>query len=838
MPIVRAWWTRNQQRGLPWLESLIADVRFGLRMLLKNPGFTAVAVLTLALGIGANTAIFSAVNGIVLKQLPYADASQLVSIAAIRRFPGQNIEATTTLSPAVWKQVRDQTPAIAQLALYDNQRGTTLTGGGVPEIVPAMHVSSDFFSVLGAKPLLGRPILPADTQPGAKPVAVVSYELWRSNWSAEPTLIGHTITLDDKPYEVIGVMPPDCTFPLYGGVKGIWLPLIVPPGEAGDNSVDGMVVARLKNGVSIAGANAQLKTVSSRLAGNFKGFLTGGQFQATGLKRRLGDLDDEMLVLIGAVGFVLLIACVNVSGLLLARGWARQREVAIREALGASRLRIIRQFLTESVLLAFSGGGLGLLFSFWGVRVLRTMTPPGMQESGHFQMDSHVLWFTTGVSLLAGILFGLAPAIQASARRIGVTLKENMGGSQGGYSARRTRKMRSGLAIFEIAMAVVLVIGATLAARSLSKLMAVPLGFRTDHIITMKANFSKHACESAKSGDGVSCWVDISGALTNMRGVASVRSAAAASTLPISTWAVAPNVQIEGGSKEPSLNNGDVIADRIVSTDYFRTLGIRLLSGREFLASDSAEAGRVAVVDNTFARKYLGNEALGQRISWRNDAKGNPEWMEVVGVISAVHDLRLEAPPRPEIYIPFAQADVFQGSNFIVRTSENPAAMTSALKNAIWAVDKEAPITAVATMDQIVSDSLAAPRYQTILLAAFGGLGLLLAMVGIYGVISYGVSQRTHEIGVRMALGAHRGNILLMVIWEGTLIAFMGIAAGILGAMALGRFLQSLLFEIKPSDPATFVGVAVALLLVAMAACYVPARRAMRVDPMVTLRHE
>ncbi|MGH9572652.1 MAG: ABC transporter permease, partial [Candidatus Acidiferrales bacterium] len=520
----------RQERGLPWLESLIADVRFGLRMLCKNPGFTAVAVVTLALGIGSNTAIFSAVNGIVLKQLPYADASQLVSIEGVRRFPGQNIEATMLFSPSIWKQVREQTPAVAQMALYDNQRGATLTGGAVPEIVPAMHVSSDFFFVLGAKPLLGRPILPADTQPGAKPVAVVSYELWRATWSAEPSLIGRSITLDDKAYEVVGVMPPDCTFPLYGGVKGIWLPLIVPPGEAGDKSVDGMVLARLKNGVSIDAANAQLKTVSSRLTRYFTRFFTGGNFEATGLKRRFGDLDDEILVLMGAVGFVLLIACVNVSGLLLARGWARQREVAIREALGASRLRIIRQFLTESVLLAFAGGALGLLFSFWGVHVLRTITPPGIEESGHFQMDAHVLWFTIAISLLTGILFGLAPAIQASARRIGATLKENMGGSQGGYSARRTRKMRSALAVFEIAMAVVLVIGATLAARSLGKLMAVRLGFRTDHIITMRANFSKNTCASAKTGGDVSCWLEVGGALANMRGVPDVQSAAAAST--------------------------------------------------------------------------------------------------------------------------------------------------------------------------------------------------------------------------------------------------------------------------------------------------------------------
>jgi predicted permease len=828
----------RSQRGVPWIDPLLQDIRFAFRMLRKNLGFTVVAVLTLALGIGANTAIFSAVNGIVLKQLPYADASQLVSVEGVRRFPGQNIEATVLFSPSIWKQVRQQTPAIAQMALYDNQRGATLTGGAVPEIVPTVHVSSDFFSVLGAKPLLGRPILPADAQPGSKPVAVVSYELWRATWSAEPSLIGHTITLDDEPYEVVGVMPPDCTFPLYGGAKGVWLPLIVPPGEAGDKSVDGMVVARLKNGVSIDAANAQLKTVSSRLTRYFTRFFTGGRFEATGLKRRLGDLDDEMLVLMGAVGFVLLIACVNVSGLLLARGWARQREVAIREALGASRVRIIGQFLTESVLLAFAGGAIGLLLSIWGVHVLRTITPKGMQESGHFDLDAHVLWFTAAVSLLTGILFGLAPAIQASARSIGNTLKENMGGSPGGYSARWTRRVRSALAVFEIAMAVVLVIGATLAARSLERLMAVRLGFHTDHIVTMRANFSKNTCGSAKGNGGASCWLDVGGALANMRGVGGVQSAAAASTLPISTWAVAPNMQIEGQTKELSLNNGDVIADRIVSPDYFRTLGIRLLSGREFLASDSADSGRVTVVDDTFARKYLSNDALGQRISYIKDKSGKPEWMEIVGVIGAVHDLQARQPTRPEIYIPFAQADAFQGANFIVRTTENPTAMTSALKNAIWAVDKNTPITAVATMDQIVAESVAEPRYQTMLLAAFGALGLLLAMVGIYGVISYGVSQRTHEIGVRMALGAHRGNILGMVIWEGMLIAFMGIAAGVLGAIALGRFLQSLLFEVKPTDPATFIGVAVALMLVTMAACYVPARRAMRVDPMVALRHE
>jgi predicted permease len=446
----------RERRGLPWLETFAQDVRFGLRMLRKNPGFTALAVLTLALGIGANTAIFSAVNGIVLKPLPYADASQLVFIQGVRRY-GNRMEANATFSPDVWDEVKKQTPAIRQMALYDDPWNLTLAGEAVPEVLPGAAVSGDFFSVLGVQPLLGRRIFAPDTQPGAKPVAVVSYELWRATWGADPTVIGRSVTLNNKDYEVVGVMPPDCIFPLNsfngGGAKVLWLPLIVAPDATGDKSVDGGVIARLKPGVSIAAANAQLRTVSTRLSADFKGLVAGGYFYATGLKLRFGDLDDEMLTLLGAVGFVLLIACVNVSGLLLARGWARQTEVAVREALGASRLRIARQFLTESVLLAFAGGAVGLLFSLWGVHVLRAISPPNTQEYGQFRLDAHVLWFTAGVSLLTGILFGLAPAIQMSARRIRGALKESMSGSPGGYSARRTRKVRSVLAIFEIAMA-------------------------------------------------------------------------------------------------------------------------------------------------------------------------------------------------------------------------------------------------------------------------------------------------------------------------------------------------------------------------------------------------
>ena len=469
--------------------------------------------------------------------------------------------------------------------------------------------------------------------------------------------------------------------------------------------------------------------------------------------------------------------------------------------------------------------------------MLRGITPDITQQSRQFLMDAHVLWFTAAVSLLTGILFGLAPAIQVSARETGTTLKKHRDGSPGAYSARGARGMRGSLVVFEIAIALVLVIGATLATRSLQKLMAVRLGFHTDHIVTIGATFSKSAC-GGPTNRAASCWLAARGALANVRGIPGVQDAAVASTLPIATWSIAPNVQIEGQTKELSLGNSNVIANRVISPNYFQTLGIGLLTGREFRDSDGADTSRVTIVDETFARKYLGDEALGRRISYRKDQTGKPEWMEVVGVVRAVHDLRVSAEPRPEIYIPLAQDQGVRGLSFLVRTGEDPVALTPALQRAIWLIDKNAPLTAAATMGEIVTASLGAPRYQTILLATFGGLGLLLAMVGTYGVISYGVSQRTHEIGVRMALGASRSDILRLVMREGMLLATMGVVVGIAGALALTRFLTSLLFGVKPTDPATFVGVALALLLAAMAACYVPARRAMRVDPMVALRHE
>jgi predicted permease len=813
------------------------DVRFAFRMLAKSPGFTAIAVLTLALGIGANTAIFSAVNGILLKPLPYDDPSHLVSISGHKMWKlagGVQVTGTVALSSDIWQSVQKQTPAIGRMALY--RRGdVTITGDAVPEIVPNADVSSDFFTLLGVRPLLGRPILPGDTQPGAQPVVVVSYALWRSRWGGDSGVIGRTVALDGKSYTLVGVMPPEFDFGFDRGSKGVWIPAVPQKGEVLES---GTVVARLKKGVSLQAVNAQLKTISPRFSKDFAVFGGGGYFEAKTLEKKFSDLDDALLILLGAVGFVLLIACVNVSGLLLSRSWGRRREVAIREALGASRWRIIRQFLAESILLALSGGLLGLLFSLWGVRILRLITPANAPEHGQFLLNTNVLWFTLAVSLLTGVLFGLAPAMHASARRIGSALKDGLGASLAGSSSRRPRRLHSALVVVEVALAVILVVGATLVARSFDKLLSVKLGFRTDHIVTMTANFSKSICDPDNDHGFEACRLASQNVLERIRATSGVQSAAVASYAPLGGWTVLFELRIEGQPQELSLSSGAFIARRSVSSDYFRAFGIRLLAGRGFSDADVNGSQRVAIVDETFAKEYLAGNPLGKRIDTDKDKNGPPQWMNVVGEVSDTHDANLNDKPLAEIFVPVGQGSYFLGTSFIARTATDPMVIVPAIQQAIWSVDKNAPITDVKTMDQLVAESVAEPRFQAILLGSFGALGLLLAMVGIYGVISYGVTQRTREIGVRMALGAQPANVLRMVIREGMLLAAGGIMIGIGGAMALGRVLQSLLFEIKPTDPATFIGVSILLILVALAACYIPARRAMRVDPMVALRYE
>lgn len=820
------------------MNTLLQDIRYALRLLAKSPGFAAIVVLTLALGIGANTAIFSAVNGILLKPLPYDAPSQLVDLGGVKYFPN-GIEGSISFSEDIWQKVREQTPAIAQMA-FVTRGESTMTGDAAPESITTANVSSEFFPVLGCKPELGRPILAGDTQPGAKPVAVISDALWKARWGGEKNVLNHTIRLDGKNYSIVGVMPAGFDYPISTVLseEGVWLPLVLTPAQKGSEASAGFPLARLKKGVSLATANAQLKTVSARMSSNFTGWMSGGEFNARALETHFGDLDRALLILIGAVGFVLLIACVNVSGLLLARGWARQREVAIREALGASRWRIVRQFLTESILLAIAGGALGLLFAVWGVHVLRIITPNGLPAHGHFVLNSNILWFTIAVSLLTGILFGLAPALQASTRRVGAAIREGFG-SLALSSSRRPQRLRGALVVVEIALAVILVIGATLVARSFQKLLSVKLGFRTDHIVTMEADFSNSVCDRKNVKALPGCKAATLDVLRRMQSISGVQSAAVASGIPLGDWGgIIPDLQIDGRPQHILLGGGQTIFNRFVSPGYFRAFGIPLLGGRDFTSADTDGSQRVAIVDSAFAKKYFNGHALGHRISGDKDAKGNPEWVEIVGVAGTTHDADLAKPPAGEVYEPYSQLNFFHRTFFIARTSENPAVIIPALRRAIWSEDKNAPVSEVYTMEQLVKSEFAEPKFQALLLGSFGAFGLILAMVGIYGVISYGVTQRTHEIGIRMALGAHPANVLRMVIREGMVLAGAGIVLGIGGALALGRVLESILFEIKPTDPATFVSVAILLALVSAAACYIPARRAMRVEPMEALRYE
>lgn len=819
----------RDQRGSPIFDALLQDFRFALRMLPKSPGFTAAAVLTLALGIGVNTAIFSAVNGILLQPLPYANASKLVEIKGFRHFSAADavsVDALTSFSTSTWKQVREQSPAIEQMGIYSSQ-SLTLTGLQAPEQLNVAFVSGTFFSTLGVAPLLGRPILAADTEQDNTDVAVLGYALWRNLLGGDPGVLHRKITLDDRPYRVIGVMPPGFEFASDPG--GLWLPFAQEPGQ----EAIGRAVARLRNGVTVAQANAQLATVGAAMVALETN--KDWTLAATGIKDDMvGEVRESLLLLLAAVGFVLLIACVNVSGLLLARSWTRQREVAIRSALGATRFRIVRQFLVESILLALTGGGLGLLLSVWAIRGLRLMAPAGTPRIEGLKLDPAVLYFTLGISILASLAFGLAPALQISRQGPGGALQGRASGSPVS-ATKKTHRTRSALVIAEVALAVVLVISASLMARSFVKMNMVNLGFRTDHILTMRVNFSKAVCDERKTQN---CWRTAAAVLHGLHGVPGIQSAATASYLPADEVSFVMSFQVEGQAGETGLEQGVWISDRVISPDYFRTLGLQTLAGRGFTEDDREGAPRVAIVNEVLARRFFSGNPLGHRIALAHSGNQPTNWLEIVGEVSASHDSQINHKAVAEYYTPFTQARSLPATIFVVRTAADPMVMTAAVRAQVWAVDKNAPITAWRTMDQVVADTVAEPRFQTLLLGGFGALGFVMAMLGIYGVISYAAGQRTHEIGIRMALGARPQEILVMVIGEGMLLVFAGILAGVGGSLALTRFLSSLLFETKPTDPATFLCVAMVVSLVAFLACYVPARRATRVDPLVALRFE
>ena len=830
----------REQRGLPWVESFIADARFGLRMLRKNPGFTAVAILTLALGIGANTAIFSVVNGILLEPLPYAGSSRLVRIANEFKVRGIPMGLQGASLPEI-ADVQAQSTVFERLAIYQENFGGTIRTDLMPDTADISEVSADFFPMMGVKPLLGRPITAADEQGGGQRVAVLSYRMWQEDFGGDANVLTRTFLVDGTPYRVIGVMPPEFNL---GVGKGFWKPLMPSPKIASSRAAGARyysIVARLKKGVTLKQASAQLQIISARLAAEYPETEKGLDLEAEGIKDQMvTQVRAGLLILLGAVGFVLLIACVNVSALLVARAWTRQREMAIRRALGATRLRLVRQMLSESVLLAIAGGALGLLFAASSIGVICAIAPPYTPRIERVRLDSNVLWFTLGISLLAAMLFGIAPALQASARRMGHGIKEGLGGSFATGAPGKRRLLRGSLVTAEVSLAVIVVLGAALMVRSFEKLMHVDTGIRTDHVLTMHVRFS-HAVCSAKTADA--CAGPYEDALGRIQSLSGVQSAAISQGFALMGGRyVVDDLYVEGSSDNQMAKKGAelgaFLSHHSVTPSYFETVGIRLLEGRNFTNVDTDKSALVAIVNQRFASDFLNGNALGQRIAVTKDKAGNPEWMQIVGVVSDDRDTSLKKDPEPLYYQPARQVGYIGTGDFVIRTSGNPLAIAPVIEKQVWAVDSNAPILGLRTMDQNIANSAAEPRFQSSLLTSFGALGLLLAMIGLYGVMSYAVVQRTHEIGVRMALGASRLDVMRLVVGEGAGLALIGVASGLAASWALMRFLRSLLFEVSPTDPVSFAGVGVLLMFVAIAACWIPARRAMRVDPMVALRHE
>ena len=824
----------REQRGLPMLETLFQDLRFGARMLFKNPVFSLIAVITLALGIGANTAIFSVVNGVLLRALPYHEPERLVMVWADRPILQAQIGiADIPVAVADFVDWRNQNQVFEQMAAMRPLR-INLTGGGEPESVVGLSASASLFPLLGARLALGRALLPEEDQPGANRVVVISHGLWQRRYGADPQLIGQKITLNDEAYTVIGVTAPDFQFPrkgelpsYYTGPKKVdlYLPLAFTPEQMNNRRETILVViARLKPGVGLGQANAEMNAIARRLTEQYPQTNTDKGVRLAPLQQQVvGKARTALLILLGAVGFVLLIACANVANLLLARAAGRQKEMAIRAALGASRGRVLRQLLTESLLLAISGGAAGLLLARWGVEVLLAMAPDNLPRAYDIRLDTSVAGFTLLVSLLTGIVFGLLPALQAAKINLGVTLKE--GGRDAAGLLRR--RLRGFLVVSEVALAFVLLIGAGLLIRSFARLTEVDPGLDPRGVLTMDMllPFAKY-----KDGRDITFFQQT---LERVRTLPGVDAAATVSPLPLSGGQYITGFGIEGRSSptEQTFSAGN----RLISPDFFKTFRVPLIKGRLLAESDGAKAPPVVVINESLAHRYFANEdPLGKRITLNGDAT-----RVIVGIVGDVKHSALDEEATPQIYRAIAQLQfptLFM--SLAVRASGDPMQMVAAVRGQVWAVDKDIPLLNIETMERLMTKSVAPRRFNLLLLGVFALVGLALAAVGLYGVMSYTVTQRTREIGVRMAMGAQPGDVSRLVIGEGMNLALIGALLGLGGALALTRLLKTLLFGVSATDPLTFIAIAALLIIVALLACWIPARRATKVNPIIALRHE
>jgi predicted permease len=811
------------------LESSWQDARYGARMLRKNPGFTLVAVLTLALGIGANTAIFSIVDAVLLRSFPYPDPDQLVLMFVV---PLQQPDVLSGFSYRDFTECREQNRAFSEMA-GNSFHDLTLTGAGEPSIVNTAAVTPEIFPLLNAKPLAGRTLLPEDGMQGASSVAVLSENLWRSRFGSNPALIGQSITLDMRLFTVVGILPASFRYPDGAPHQDVWIAIAQDPlfgprmSEPGARVLVG--IGRIKPGVSLTQAQAEMNTLGARLAKQYPAQDSGLTIRIEPYRQVVvGNVKSALLILLGAVGLLLLIACANIANLLLSRATSRGREIALRIALGAGRARIVRQLLTESGLLGLLGGFAGVLLAAWGVSSLRPFLPSNVIQISSIHVGGSVLAFTLLLSLAAALAFGLAPALLATPSNLQTNIKE--GGERTGH--RRSHHVRSFLAISEISLAMVLLVAGGLVMRSFLLVTSVNPGFDPKNVIEAEVSLPQFQYSTPQQ------WTAFSNELlARLHAQPGLRDTALAAPLPMDRQGEA-NFEFNIVGNPPLPPGKSTTADyATVSPDYFRVMRIPLLQGRFFSEQDSPSNPNAAIISETLARRYFPNQdPIGRQMRFGFPPDSNVS-RDIVGVVGDVRDVALSRKPGPIMYVPFAQAPLY-GGEVVVRSSLSASSVAAGIRQAVHSIDKDLPVTDVESFPDALGASVTQERFRTLLLSSFSGMALILAAVGIFGVISYSASQRTHEIGIRMALGAQQRDVLRLMLGQGAKLALLGLGAGALAALVLTRLMASLLYGVSASDPLTFGAVAIVLFGVAVTACYIPARRAMRVDPMVALRHE
>jgi predicted permease len=797
-------------------------------MLGKAPGFTAIAVLTLALGIGANTAIFSVVYAALLRSLPYSQPSRLITLSERRHVEDQSWVSAYP-DYVDWQR---QSKTFESLAGFSGD-GFVWRGAGEPQVLFGAQVTTNFFSTLGVKPMLGRDFVAGEDIASGPKVAILAYGFWRTHFNGDPHVVGRTIQLDANSVSIIGVLPREFEYAPIGNAD-VWVPMHISGDLATRRNLRWMpVVGRLRPGVSLEQARAEMNDINARLAAAYPQQNAAIRIVMVPLRERIvGQIQTLLLILFGAVGLVLLIACANVANLLMVRAAGRRREFAIRAALGASRGRLVSQLLTESLMLAAAGGALGFLGAQWGTSLLVTAIPERLLASMPFlrdtQANSVILVFLCGIALLTGILFGLAPALQMSHEKVGDALKEETRTSAGGV---RTR-LRDALVIAEIALSLVLLVGAGLMVKSLGTLLHRQTGFDTQNLMTFGVNLP--ATSYPKDPDAIRFDKEFSYRVARLPGVAGIANT---SVVPLSGGGNSIRFIIEGQSVATGNENECDIRD--ISSNYFRVMKIPLVAGRAFDDStDSATAPKRVIVNQAWVKEYFhGENPIGKRIKFTFSP--TQPYREIVGVVGNIADAQLDSPETPALFCPFAQ-DANSYINYIVRAAGNPASVLVAIRSALRGTDSQLFPIQPLTMDEIIaqSPSVFLRRYPTYLIGSFAGLALILAMIGLYGLISYSVSQRTRELGIRIALGAQERDVMRLVMGQGARLAVIGVAVGIVAGLALTQLMRSLLFGVSAADPLTFAGVAILLTVVAVSACYIPARRAMRTDPIVALRYE